>query len=107
LYTRLDVINYHKQLFVKETFESFLGNAGFACEFLGNRRFTFGYLATPADDVAQARAVAPAFLDRQRRLIGDWQKAARRYRYLLAAAERVKAWRNRRVRTMRKSKVRA
>lgn len=95
LFTRLDVINYHKQLFVKETFESFLRNAGFAFEPLGNRRFTFGYCATPADDVAPAPAVSSVFLDRQRRLVGDWQRAASRNRYVLAAALRLKQWRSR------------
>jgi hypothetical protein len=107
LYTRLDVINYHKQLFVPETFESFLRNAGFAFESLGHRRFSFGYFVTPADDVAPAPAVSPAFLARQRRLIGDWQRAASRYRYPLAAAQAVKAWRNRRTRSIKQRRARA
>jgi SAM-dependent methyltransferase len=107
LYTRLDVINYHKQLFVKETFESFLRNAGFAFAPLGARRFTFGYFATPVEDLAPAPAVSAAFIDRQRRLIGDWQRAATRYRYVLAAAQSLKGWRNRRARSLRQKRARA
>jgi SAM-dependent methyltransferase len=107
LYTRLDVVNYHKQLFVPETFESFLQNAGFAFESLGHRRFTFGYLATPAETAAPAPAASPAFLSRQRRLVGDWHRAASRYRYVLAAAQVVKSWRNRRIRSIKQKRMRA
>ena len=107
LYTRLDVINYHMQLFVQETFESFLHNAGFAFEPLGHRRFTFGYVVTPDDAMAPAPAASPAFLDRQRRLIGNWQKAATRYRYVLAAAQTLQTWRKRRIRSVRQKRARA
>jgi SAM-dependent methyltransferase len=106
-YTRLDVINYHKQLFVTETFELFLRNAGFSFESLGHRRFTFGYWAKPADHPVAAPAASPAFLDRQRRLIRDWHRAASRYRYVLAAAQAVKAWRNRRTHSLKQRRARA
>jgi SAM-dependent methyltransferase len=90
LFSRIDVINYHKQLFVPETFAALLRNGGFGCEFLGRSRFTMTYLAAPSDGLVAAPPAAPELLDRERRMIRDWQKTAKRYRYPIAVVEAVK-----------------
>jgi SAM-dependent methyltransferase len=89
-FTRLDVINFHKQLFVRETFELFLQHAGLAFEFLGRRASTMSYLGAPSAGVSPPRPVAPELLDRQRRMIAEWQKVARRYRYPIAVAHKLR-----------------
>ena len=94
LFSRIDVINNHKQLFVPETFEALLRNGGFACEFLDRNRFMMTYLAAPADNPAPAPQATPEFLDRERRMIREWQKTAKRYRYPIAVVETVKPWLN-------------
>jgi methyltransferase family protein len=87
LFSRIDVINYHKQLFVPETFDALLRNGGFRPEFLGRNRFTMTYLGTPSDEIPPAPQVASEFLDRERRMIVAWQKTAKRYRYPIAVVE--------------------
>jgi SAM-dependent methyltransferase len=90
LFSRIDVINYHKQLFVPETFEALLRNAGFDCQFLGRQRFLMTYLAAPSADIVPAPQVAPKFLERERQMIREWQKTAKRYRYPIAVVETIK-----------------
>jgi SAM-dependent methyltransferase len=89
-FSRIDVINYHKQLLVPETLESLLRNAGFDCQFAGRQRFLMTYLAAPSDQAAPAPAATPAFLERQRQMVQRWQKTAVRYRYPIALAEAVR-----------------
>jgi SAM-dependent methyltransferase len=96
LFSRIDVINYHKQLFVPETFDALLRNGGFNCQFLGRQRFLMTYLGAPSDEVAPAPEIAVDFLDRERQMIRDWQKAAKRYRYPIAVIEAIKPLLNRR-----------
>lgn len=88
-FTKLDAINFHKQLFVRRTFESFLGCAGFDFEYLGHRQTTMSYVAAPSPQVSPV-AVTTEFLDRQRCLIDSWQKVARRHRYPIAMAHRLR-----------------
>jgi SAM-dependent methyltransferase len=102
LFSRIDVINYHKQLFVPETFQALLRHGGFACEFLGRNRFLMTYLAVPSDDASAVPQATPEFLDRERRMIRDWQKTAKRYRYPIAIVETVRPWLNWRRKTKQK-----
>jgi hypothetical protein len=88
--TRLDIINFHKQLFVRATFENFLRHAGFAFEFLGHRRSTMTYIGAPTAAASLPERAAAALLDRQRQRIADWQKVARRYRYPAAIAHKLR-----------------
>ena len=90
LFSRIDTINYHKQLFVPETLEALLHNAGFTFQFLGRHRFTLTYLATPSDAQVRAPQVAPEFLECQRQMVKEWQKIVKRYRYPIAMVELVK-----------------
>jgi SAM-dependent methyltransferase len=89
-FTRLDVINFHKQLFVRDTFESFLRHAGFAFEYLGHRTTTMSYLGAPAANAVVPGAVAPDFLDREKRMFAAWQGLARRSRYPIAIMRRLR-----------------
>jgi SAM-dependent methyltransferase len=83
-YRRAEMINYHKQLFVRESFEALLSEAGLDWEYLRHRKTSMMYLARRGTSKATCLPVAPDVIERQRRRIRAWQKVLRRRRPVAA-----------------------
>jgi SAM-dependent methyltransferase len=78
LFRRADIINYHKQLFVRESLEALLRSAGFDYRYVGHRKERMTYLAQQrTSNSAQPVTVAPDVVERQRRKVAKWQRIMR------------------------------
>jgi 2-polyprenyl-3-methyl-5-hydroxy-6-metoxy-1,4-benzoquinol methylase len=77
---RSPMTGYHKRLFIRPSFESFLRSAGFKPHFLGYRRDIFMmYLAQPVTESQPDVQVAREILDYERSLVLVWHKMLRKY----------------------------
>jgi SAM-dependent methyltransferase len=73
-YIRSDIISYHKQLFVRESFENFLKLTGFEFEFLGNRGVGLVHLGWAGASMTNVPRAHPSVLEHQRSLVSKWKR---------------------------------
>jgi SAM-dependent methyltransferase len=92
LFRRADIINYHKQLFVRESLEALLRFAGFDCRYVGHRKERMIHLAQQrASKSAQPLTVGRDVVERQRRKVAQWQRIMR-YRRPAITVKHTLAW---------------
>ena len=77
-YSCSQVVNYHKQLFTRASFERFLQHAGFESSFLGYRRSTMLHLARSSSGESAAAQPSPETLQKDERLARNWYKDVQR-----------------------------
>jgi SAM-dependent methyltransferase len=72
-FRRSEPINYHQQLFVRESFECVLSLSGFDYEYAGHRKQTMTYLAKPSElNTPKREPVARDVVEKERAMALDW-----------------------------------